>query len=128
MSIPFIEPFRIKVVEKVKLTTRAEREAALKAAHFNLFMVPAEDVFIDMLTDSGTGAMSDAQWAGIMRGDEAYAGSKSWFRFEQAIQEVLGFPYVLPRECSSVHWSKPARACPATATSIPRWATCRCWA
>ena len=96
MSIPFIEPFRIKVVEKVKLTTRAEREAALKAAHFNLFMVPAEDVFIDMLTDSGTGAMSDAQWAGIMRGDEAYAGSKSWFRFEQAIQEVLGFPYVLP--------------------------------
>ncbi len=96
MTIPFIEPFRIKVVEKVKMTTRAEREAALKAAYYNLFMVPGEDVFIDMLTDSGTNAMSDEQWAGIMRGDEAYAGAKSWYRFEKAVQDVLGFPYVLP--------------------------------
>ncbi|MGB4595833.1 MAG: tryptophanase [Anaerolineaceae bacterium] len=96
MTIPFIEPFRIKVVEKVRMTTREEREAALKAAHYNLFAVKAEDVFIDLLTDSGTGAMSDEQWAGMMRGDESYAGAKSYFRFEKAVQEIMGFPYVLP--------------------------------
>ena len=96
MTIPFIEPFRIKVVERVRMTTREERVAALKAAHYNLFAVKAEDVFIDLLTDSGTGAMSDEQWAGMMRGDESYAGAKSYFRFEKAVQEIFGFPYVLP--------------------------------
>ena len=96
MTIPFIEPFRIKVVERVKLTTEAEREAALKGAHYNLFNVPAEDVFIDLLTDSGTGAMSDRQWAAMMQADESYAGAKSYFRFERAVQDVLGFEYVLP--------------------------------
>lgn len=96
MTIPFIEPFRIKVVERVKLTTRDEREAALRLAHYNLFNVPAEDVFIDLLTDSGTGAMSDAQWSAMMRADESYAGAKSYFRFERAVQDVLGFEYVLP--------------------------------
>lgn len=96
MTIPFIEPFRIKVVERVRMTTREERVAALRAAHYNLFAVRGEDVFIDMLTDSGTGAMSDEQWAGMMRGDESYAGAKSYYHFEQAIQDILGFPYVLP--------------------------------
>ncbi len=96
MTIPFIEPFRIKVVERVKLTTEAEREIALKKAFFNIFNVPAEDVFIDLLTVSGTGAMSDRQWAAMMQADESYAGAKSYYRFERAVQDVLGFEYVLP--------------------------------
>ena len=96
MTIPFIEPFRIKVVERVKLTTESEREAALKRAFYNIFNVPAEDVFIDLLTDSGTGAMSDRQWAAMMQADESYAGAKSYYRFEHAVQDVLGFEFVLP--------------------------------
>ncbi|NLA80711.1 MAG: tryptophanase [Chloroflexi bacterium] len=96
MTIPFIEPFRIKVVENIKMTTREERVEALKNAKYNVFAVPGADVFIDLLTDSGTGAMSDEQWAAMMRGDEAYAGSKSYYRFERAIQDILAFPYVLP--------------------------------
>ena len=96
MTIPFMEPFRIKVVEKVKMTTRAERQTALAKAHLNLFNIPAEDVYIDLLTDSGTNAMSDDQWSGMMRGDESYAGAKSYYRFEKAVQDVMGFEYVLP--------------------------------
>jgi len=96
MTIPFMEPFRIKVVEKVKMTTRAERQTALAKAHLNLFNIPAEDVYIDLLTDSGTNAMSDEQWSGMMRGDESYAGAKSYYRFEKAVQDVMGFEYVLP--------------------------------
>ena len=96
MTIPFMEPFRIKVVEKVKMTTRAERQTALAKAHLNLFNIPAEDVYIDLLTDSGTNAMSDEQWSGMMRGDESYAGAKSYYRFEKAVQDVLGFEHVLP--------------------------------
>ena len=96
MTIPFMEPFRIKVVEKVKMTTQAERQIALEKAYLNLFNVPAEDVFIDLLTDSGTNAMSDDQWSAMMRGDESYAGAKSYYRFEKAVQDVLGFEYVLP--------------------------------
>jgi len=96
MTIPFMEPFRIKVVEKVKMTTPKERQVALTKAHLNLFNIPAEDVYIDLLTDSGTNAMSDEQWAGMMHGDESYAGAKSYYRFEKAVQDVLGFEYVLP--------------------------------
>ena len=96
MTIPFIEPFRIKVVERVTLTTEAERKAALEKAFYNTFNVPAEDVFIDLLTDSGTGAMSDRQWAAMMQADESYAGAKSYYRFERAVQDVFGFEYVLP--------------------------------
>jgi tyrosine phenol-lyase len=91
-----IEPFRIKTVEPLKMTTRAERERILREARFNLFKVPAEDVLIDLLTDSGTGAMSSEQWAGMMRGDESYAGAKSFYRFQEVITELTGFDHVLP--------------------------------
>lgn len=91
-----IEPFRIKSVEPIRMTTRAEREAALAAAGWNLFRVAADDVLIDLLTDSGTGAMSSEQWAGIMRGDESYAGARSYFRLKETVERLTGFTNVLP--------------------------------
>jgi tryptophanase len=93
---PPVEPFRIKVVEPLRRTSRAEREAALKKAGYNVFGIPAAKIFIDLLTDSGTAAMSDAQWAGIMMGDESYAGARSFFRFEAAVKAVFGFRHVIP--------------------------------
>jgi tryptophanase len=91
-----IEPFRIKSVEPVRLTTIEHRQAALEAAGYNLFNLHADDVLIDLLTDSGTGAMSAEQWAGIQRGDESYAGSPSWYRFLEAVQELFAFRHVIP--------------------------------
>lgn len=94
--LPIIEPFRIKSVEPVAMSTRAQREDWLAQAHGNLFALRADAVLIDLLTDSGTGAMSSEQWAAVMRGDESYAGATSWFRFEEAVHEVFGLPHVIP--------------------------------
>jgi tryptophanase len=91
-----IEPFKIKTVEPIRWTTREERERLLRAAHYNLFLLPAEDVLIDLLTDSGTGAMSTRQWAAIMEGDESYAGSKSFDRFRRSVQEIFAYRHVIP--------------------------------
>jgi tyrosine phenol-lyase len=91
-----IEPFKIKSVEPLRMTTRREREAHLIAAGYNLFKLASEDVLIDLLTDSGTGAMSSEQWAGMMRGDEAYAGSSSFARFDAVIRELTGYKHVIP--------------------------------
>jgi tryptophanase len=91
-----IEPFRVKAVEPLRMTTREERREILRRADYNLFKIPAEDILIDFLTDSGTGAMSSEQWAGIMRGDESYAGARSWFRFKERVQELTGFAHIIP--------------------------------
>ena len=90
------EPFRIKSVEPIRMTTREERAALIRAAHYNLFGLHSDDVLIDLLTDSGTGAMSAAQWAAVMRGDESYAGSPSFYRFEAAVKNLMPFAHVIP--------------------------------
>ena len=95
-SETIIEPFRIRSVEPIRFTTITERENLLKAAGFNPFLLKAKDILIDLLTDSGTGAMSSAQWAGIIASDESYAGSESFYRFESAVQDITGFKHVIP--------------------------------
>src|SRR5690348_14977595 len=97
MSTPFpFEPYRIKVVERIRPSTREERFHALAEAGWNLFGIPSDLVLVDLLTDSGTGAMSDEQWAAMMTGDEAYAGSRSFARLEETVQRLFGFPHVVP--------------------------------
>jgi tryptophanase len=91
-----IEPFKIKSVEPIYFTTREERIRILKEAHFNQFLIHARNVIIDLLTDSGTSAMSSEQWAGVMRGDESYAGSESFFRFETSVRNITGMPFIIP--------------------------------
>ena len=91
-----IEPFRIKTVEPLRYTTPEEREGLLKEAGYNLFALEAKDVLIDLLTDSGTSAMSTEQWAAMMRGDESYAGSASFFRMKRVVQDLMGFRHVIP--------------------------------
>lgn len=90
------EPFRIKVVERIRQTTRDEREQLLKKAGLNVFAIPAEAIYVDLLTDSGTSAMSDRQWAALQIGDESYAGSRSYYKLEDAVRDITGFPHVIP--------------------------------
>ena len=90
------EPYRIKMVEPIKMTTREHREAALKEAEYNMFRLKGEDVYVDTLTDSGTNAMSDKQWSALMLGDEAYAGAKSYFKFIDAAKDIFGYGYIQP--------------------------------
>ena len=96
MELPFAESWRIKMVEPIRKSTRAEREQWMKDAHYNLFQLRADQVYIDCLTDSGTGAMSDRQWAAMMMGDESYAGSTSFFHLKETISRLTGFEYVIP--------------------------------
>ena len=96
MELPFAESYRIKMVESIRRSTRAEREQWIKEAKYNLFNLKSETVFVDLLTDSGTGAMSDRQWSEMMLGDESYAGASSFYKFKNAISEITGFEYVLP--------------------------------
>ena len=96
MNLPFAESYRIKMVETIKKSTREEREQWIKDANYNLFALKSDYVFIDLLTDSGTGAMSDQQWSAMMQGDESYAGSRSYFNLKNTIKEILGFDYFLP--------------------------------
>ena len=91
-----IEPFRIKMVEPIKLTTREQRERLIRDAHYNPFLLRAEDVIIDLLTDSGTSAMSSEAWGALMRGDESYAGARSWYRFRDTVKDIFGFEQVIP--------------------------------
>ena len=96
MPIPFVEPFRIKMVEPIRMTNREERLGILSQATLNLFKVKADDIFIDLLTDSGTNAMSDRQWSAMMQGDESYAGARSYYRLKDAIEDIMGFPMFIP--------------------------------
>lgn len=96
MEIPFAESWKIKMVEPIRKSTRAEREEWLKAANYNVFQLRAEQVYIDCLTDSGTGSMSDRQWSAMMLGDESYAGATSFYKFEETVRRILGHHYVIP--------------------------------
>lgn len=96
MEIPFAESWKIKMVEPIRKSTRAEREEWLKAANYNVFQLRAEQVYIDCLTDSGTGSMSDRQWSAMMLGDESYAGATSFYKFEETVRRIIGLHYVIP--------------------------------
>ncbi len=96
MELPFAESYRIKMVEPIRKSTRAEREQWMREANYNLFNLKSDHVFIDLLTDSGTGAMSDRQWSELMLGDESYAGARSYYKMKEAMENILGFPYFLP--------------------------------
>jgi len=96
MDLPFSEPFKIKMVENIYRSTREQREEWIRAASYNLFNLKSEQVFIDLLTDSGTGAMSDKQWSAMMLGDESYAGASSYYKLKEAIKDITGFDYFLP--------------------------------
>lgn len=96
MELPFAESWKIKMVEPIRKSTRAEREQWIKEAHYNVFQLKSEQVYIDLITDSGTGAMSDRQWAGMMLGDESYAGATSFFKLKEMITKLTGFEYIIP--------------------------------
>src|SRR6266436_7600719 len=90
------EPFRVKVVERIRRTTFEERDRLIQAAGLNIFSIPADSIYVDLLTDSGTSAMSDRQWAGLMVGDESYAGSRNFFTFQNTVREIFGYRHIIP--------------------------------
>ena len=96
MNLPYAEPYKIKMVESIKRSTIEQRKKWIKEADFNLFNLSSDKVFIDLLTDSGTGAMSDKQWSAMMSGDESYAGSTSFLKLKDVVREITGFSYFLP--------------------------------
>ena len=96
MKLPYAESYKIKMVEPIRKSTSGERESWIRDAKYNLFNLKSEQVFVDLLTDSGTGAMSDRQWSAMMLGDESYAGATSYFKLKAAIKDILGFDYYLP--------------------------------
>ena len=123
MELPFAESWKIKMVEPIHKSTREEREQWIKEAHYNVFQLPAERVYIDLITDSGTGAMSDRQWAGMMLGDESYAGATSFFKLKDMITKLTGFDYVIPthqgRAAENVLFSYLVKA--GDIVPIPSW-------
>ncbi|MDX9727852.1 MAG: tryptophanase, partial [Bacteroidales bacterium] len=96
MNLPYCEPYKIKTIETIRQSTRQQREEWMRNASYNMFNLKSEQVFIDLLTDSGTGAMSDLQWGAIMTGDESYAGASSYYKLKDAIRDITGFEYFLP--------------------------------
>ena len=96
MTLPYAEPYKIKMTEAIRTSTRAEREAWIREARYNLFKLRSDQVTIDLLTDSGTGSMSDRQWSAMMLGDESYAGATSFYKFEETVRRILGLHYVIP--------------------------------
>jgi tyrosine phenol-lyase len=113
IQFPF-EPFRVKDIEKIKITTKEERKKIIENAHYNLFLIKAEDVMIDLLTDSSTGAMSSEQSASLITGDESYAGSKSFFMFENAVRNLTNFKFIFP-----VHQGRAAERIPSGILCAP---------
>jgi tryptophanase len=126
------EPFRIKMVERIRLHSRETRERLIREAGYNVFMLRAEDVFIDLLTDSGTSAMSDEQWAGMIRTRQAYAGSESYYNLEKAVRDIFGFKYTLSRFIRegllktyfSLHWFLPDVMSQTTCILTPQKPMC----
>ena len=132
MELPFAESWKIKMVEPIRKSTREEREQWIKEAHYNVFQLKSEQVYIDLITDSGTGAMSDRQWAGMMLGDESYAGATSFFKLKEMITKLTGFEYIIPTHQDvplkmffSLIWYMKETLCPATHILTPPKGTSR---